>query len=109
MTQNLKPYVDTTRIGCNGYSFVPNYLESVLNYPNKSITKIFSASEYKTAFENGTITAAYLEVPYIRVFLSKNENYMVYGETQMLGGFGFVSSLLHVNILFFTFLIVYKE
>ncbi|KAJ3702206.1 hypothetical protein LUZ61_005911 [Rhynchospora tenuis] len=90
VTQNLRPDVDTKKIGCDGYSFVPDYLTSALNYSSGSIVKIYSASDYKKAFENGTITAAYLEVPYLRVFLSENDNYTVNGETQMLGGFGFV-------------------
>ncbi|KAJ3702179.1 hypothetical protein LUZ61_005884 [Rhynchospora tenuis] len=90
VTQNLRPDADTMKIGCDGDSFVPNYLTSVLNYSAESIVNINNGSEYKLAFENGTITAAYLEVPYLRVFLSQNDNYTVYGETQMLGGFGFV-------------------
>ncbi|KAJ3702180.1 hypothetical protein LUZ61_005885 [Rhynchospora tenuis] len=90
VTQNLRPDVDTMKIGCDGDSFVPNYLTSVLNYSAESIVNIYNGSEYKLAFENGTITAAYLEVPYLRVFLSQNDNYTVNGETQMLGGFGFV-------------------
>ncbi|KAJ4750118.1 Glutamate receptor [Rhynchospora pubera] len=89
VTQNLRPDVDTMKIGCDGDSFVPNYLTSVLNYSSESIVKIYNGSDYKLAFENGTITAAYLEVPYLRVFLSQNDNYTVHGETKMLGGFGF--------------------
>ncbi|KAF3326858.1 glutamate receptor 2.3-like protein [Carex littledalei] len=93
VTQNFRPDMDTTLIGCEGYSFVPDYLTSVLKYPDKNIVRIYSGSEndYKMAFENGTITAAYLEVPYLRVFLAHHENYTVsHNETQMVGGFGFV-------------------
>jgi hypothetical protein len=50
-----------------------------------SIVKIYFANEYKSAFSNGSITAAYLEVPYLRVFLSQYANYTVTNETQMLG------------------------
>ncbi|KAJ1687596.1 hypothetical protein LUZ63_018986 [Rhynchospora breviuscula] len=82
---NLRPDVDTLKIGCDGNSFVPKYLVSVLNYSLNNIVEIYSASDYKKAFENGTITAAYLEVPYLRVFLSQNDNYTVNGEIQMLG------------------------
>jgi glutamate receptor, ionotropic, plant len=106
ITQTLVPDVNTMRIGCNGNSFVQNYLISVLNYPPERIVKIYAASEYNTAFENGTITAAFLEVPYLRVFLSQHENYTVSGETKMLGGLGFVSLFLHVKTLLLIFLLV---
>jgi ionotropic glutamate receptor len=91
VTQDLKPDVNIVKIGCDSDSFVPNYLTSVLHYPPDSIVKINFANEYKSAFENGTITAAYLEVPYLRVFLSQYDKYTVTNETQMLGGFGFLS------------------
>ncbi|KAJ3702182.1 hypothetical protein LUZ61_005887 [Rhynchospora tenuis] len=90
VTENYRPDNDTMKIGCDATSFVPNYLTSVLNYSNNRVVPIYDASDYIKAFENGNITAAYLEVPYLRVFLSQYDNYTVSGETQMLGGFGFV-------------------
>ncbi|KAJ4820517.1 Glutamate receptor [Rhynchospora pubera] len=90
VADQLKPVVDTSKIGCDNDSFVVKYLENALNF-NK-IIPIEDPKEYSDAFENGTITAAYIESPYVPEFLSKNKNYAVYGETQMLGGFAFVSS-----------------
>ncbi|KAJ1687594.1 hypothetical protein LUZ63_018984 [Rhynchospora breviuscula] len=90
VTENYRPDNDTMKIGCDATSFVPNYLTSVLNYSNDRVVPIYDASDYIKAFENRNITAAYLEVPYLRVFLSQYDNYTVSGETQMLGGFGFV-------------------
>ncbi|KAJ4796711.1 Glutamate receptor [Rhynchospora pubera] len=88
VADQLKPVVDTSKIGCDNDSFVVKYLENALNF-NK-IIPIEDPKEYSDAFENGTITAAYIESPYVPEFLSKNKNYAVYGETQMLGGFAFV-------------------
>ncbi|XP_073117127.1 glutamate receptor 3.3-like [Elaeis guineensis] len=54
------------------------------------IEKLGAAENYPKAFESGNITAAYLETPYLRLFLSRHDGYAVYGETHRLGGFGFV-------------------
>ncbi|KAJ3695339.1 hypothetical protein LUZ60_000716 [Juncus effusus] len=78
-----------SRISCSGFGFVLNYLKDVLHYKQEIILAT-NSSDYPNAFQNGTITAAFLEVPYVRVFLSKYKGYTVYGETHMLGGFGFV-------------------
>ncbi|KAJ1687369.1 hypothetical protein LUZ63_018759 [Rhynchospora breviuscula] len=90
VADQLKPVVDTSKIGCDGDSFVVKYLENALKFQNNKIISIGDPKEYSDAFENGTITAAYIESPYVPEFLSKNKNYAVYGETQMLGGFAFV-------------------
>ncbi|KAJ3688270.1 hypothetical protein LUZ61_017434 [Rhynchospora tenuis] len=84
----LKPVVDTSKIGCDGDSFVVGYLKTVLNM--EKIVAIENPDDYSVKFENGDITAAYIESPYVPEFLSKNKKYAVYGETQMLGGFAFV-------------------
>ncbi|KAJ3695340.1 hypothetical protein LUZ60_000717 [Juncus effusus] len=87
--ENLKPRVDESRISCSGLGFLFNYLKDVLHY-TQDIVLVTNSSDYPNAFQNGTITAAFLEVPYVRVFLSEYKGYTVYGETHMLGGFGFV-------------------
>ncbi|KAJ4772856.1 Glutamate receptor [Rhynchospora pubera] len=84
----LQPVVDTSKIGCDGDSFVVGYLKNVLRKEN--IVEIENPDDYSVKFENGDITAAYIESPYVPEFLSKNKHYAVYGETQMLGGFAFV-------------------
>ncbi|XP_008781483.2 glutamate receptor 2.7-like [Phoenix dactylifera] len=88
--QKLEPMVDHKRVGCNGDSFVVKYLQDVLGYKEQMIERIGAAENYPKAFESGNITAAYLETPYLRVFLSQHDGYAVYGETHRLGGFGFV-------------------
>ncbi|KAJ3702437.1 hypothetical protein LUZ61_006142 [Rhynchospora tenuis] len=97
VANQLKPVVDTSKIGCDGDSFVLKYLEKTLKFQNNKIVSIGDPNEYSDAFENGTITAAYIESPYVPEFLSKNKDYAVYGETQMLGGFAFVSKLSFLN------------
>ncbi|XP_073117129.1 glutamate receptor 2.3-like [Elaeis guineensis] len=87
--QKLEPMVDNGRVGCNGDSFVVKYLQDVLGYKEKMIVKLGAEENYPKAFESGNITAAYLEIPYLRLFLSRHDGYTVYGETHRLGGFGF--------------------
>ncbi|KAG1330310.1 putative glutamate receptor 2.2 [Cocos nucifera] len=96
--QKLEPMVDHGRVGCNGDSFVVKYLQDVLGYKEEMIVKLGAEENYPKAFESGNITAAYLETPYLRLFLSRHDGYAVYGETHRLGGLGFVSSS---TLLFF--------
>ncbi|KAF3322034.1 glutamate receptor 2.7-like protein [Carex littledalei] len=89
VTEKLKPVVDKSIAGCNGASFVVSYLEKVLNFKPENIVQIRHQGDYPVAFQKRTITSAYIESPYVRVFLSKHNDYAVYGEIQMLGGFAF--------------------
>ncbi|ONK81101.1 uncharacterized protein A4U43_C01F25310 [Asparagus officinalis] len=91
ITQQLEPVVNDKKIGCNGASFVMNHLEDVLGYKDKQIELIPKIENYSTAFKSGAITMAYLETPYLKIFLSQygSEHYTVHGDTQRLGGFGF--------------------
>ncbi|EHA8590826.1 glutamate receptor 2.7 [Cocos nucifera] len=90
-TEKLEPMVADSQVGCDGDSFVLKYLQDVLGYKEDKIEKIEKPEKYIEAFHSGNITAAFLEVPYLRVFLSNYDNYTIHGETHMLGGFGFVS------------------
>ena len=92
MTEKLKPVVDKSIVGCDGASFVVSYLEKVLNFKPENIVRIRDQGDYLVAFQKKTITSAYIESAYVRVFLSKHNDYAVYGETPMLGGFAFVST-----------------
>ncbi|KAF3341095.1 glutamate receptor 2.7-like protein [Carex littledalei] len=89
VTERLKSVVDKSVAGCDGAPFVISYLENVLNYKPENIVRITDQDDYPVAFQKKSITSAYLESPYVRVFLSKHNDYAVYGETQMLGGFAF--------------------
>ncbi|KAG1358993.1 glutamate receptor 2.7 [Cocos nucifera] len=88
-TEKLEPMVVDGKIGYDGDLFVLKYLQDVLGYKEDKVVKIRKAENYIDAFESGNITAAFLEVPYLRVFLSKYDDYTTRGETYMLGGFGF--------------------
>lgn len=87
--EKLEPVVVDSKIGYDVDLFVLKYLRDVLGYKEQQMVKIHEAESYPKAFESGNITAAFLEVPYLRVFLSRYDGYTVYGETYMLGGFGF--------------------
>lgn len=92
VTEKLEPVRPGNRVGCDAESFVVEYLQEVLSYKNQSIERIQTSESYNEAFKRGNISAAYLETPYLRHFLSMYDNYTVTGETYMLGGFGFVSA-----------------
>ena len=74
-----------------------DYLQQVLGYKAEQIQRIEHVENYTMSFESGSITKAYLETPYLRIFLSQYEGYTAYGDTQQLGGFGFVSIVLSRN------------
>ncbi|KAJ4820738.1 Glutamate receptor [Rhynchospora pubera] len=90
VTEKLPLSVNNLKIGCSAESFVYDYLKSTLNYKTENLVKIDTADEFTYAFDRKIITAAYLELPYLRVFLSEHKNYAVNGESRTLGGFGFV-------------------
>ncbi|KAJ3702207.1 hypothetical protein LUZ61_005912 [Rhynchospora tenuis] len=91
VTEKLSPNIGNLKVGYNAESFVYNYLQSAFNYKPENLVTITTPDEFTMAFKNGTITAAYLELPYLRVFLSEHSNYATSGESRTLGGFGFVS------------------
>ncbi|CAI9782036.1 unnamed protein product [Fraxinus pennsylvanica] len=76
-------------VGCDGDSFVEDYLRNVIDLPN--IKTISSQDRYSEEFKNGNISAAYLELPYQNVFLKDHcKEYTVTGPTYSFGGLGFV-------------------
>ncbi|CAA2982026.1 glutamate receptor 2.7-like isoform X2 [Olea europaea var. sylvestris] len=76
-------------VGCDGDSFVEDYLRNVIRLPN--IKTISSQDHYSKEFESGNISAAYLELPYQNVFLKDHcKEYIVTGPTYSFGGLGFV-------------------
>ncbi|KAG6526116.1 hypothetical protein ZIOFF_016093 [Zingiber officinale] len=88
--EKIEPVPEGSRVGCDGDSFVLKYLQNVLNFKAQNIMTIGKSEAYIDAFKSGNISAAYLETPYLRVFLSRYDKYTAIGETYMLGGFGFV-------------------
>ncbi|KAJ0025157.1 hypothetical protein Pint_08771 [Pistacia integerrima] len=78
-------------IGCDGNSFIVNYLTNVLEFKAENVRKINSINDYPTDFERGDIAAAFFVVPHAKVFLAKFcKGYTTAGPTLNLGGFGFV-------------------
>ncbi|KAK9085451.1 hypothetical protein Sjap_025862 [Stephania japonica] len=87
-------------VGCDANSFVVKYLERALGFNPKNIKKMNSGDEYPLALKNGEIEAALLEVPYLKLLLSKYcDSSLVAGQAVKVGGFGFVfpkgSPMLH--------------
>ncbi|ERM94126.1 glutamate receptor 2.7 [Amborella trichopoda] len=82
-------------VGCQHTSFMVKYLEEVLGFDPVNIKKITSADELSEALSNGTITAAFIELPYIKVFLSqkKCKGFTINEPTYRVGGVGFVFPL----------------
>lgn len=76
-------------IGCDLDSFVNDYLQNVLGLRN--LKNITTEEAYPGEFESGNITAAFLELPYQKVFLREYCNkYTAVGPTYRNGGLGFV-------------------
>ncbi|KAK1566805.1 hypothetical protein Q3G72_004454 [Acer saccharum] len=78
------------KVGCDGDSFVVKYLETI-GFNSHNIIRKYSEDDYPEALINGSIAAAFLEVPYVKVFLAKqcHHNFTA-GEIIKVGGFGFV-------------------
>ncbi|RWR75356.1 glutamate receptor 2.3-like protein [Cinnamomum micranthum f. kanehirae] len=98
--QRLQPVIndinDLIKNGANvGYqngSFVLDLLRT-LNVEEPHLKPYTTAEEIAEAMTNGTVSAIFGEIPYLRLFLAKNENcakYKMVGPTYKTDGFGFV-------------------
>ncbi|XP_074357247.1 glutamate receptor 2.5-like [Apium graveolens] len=75
-------------VGCDGDSFVKNYLGNVLGLEH--VETIANQTDYPSAFDKGDIAASFLEVPYQKVFMQEYCNqYTTVGPTYRFGGLGF--------------------
>ncbi|KAE9613557.1 hypothetical protein Lal_00016161 [Lupinus albus] len=97
--QQLKPNAtdiewlkkNNAKIGCDGDSFVRTYLENVEGFKPESIVHMSNDYNYSTAFKNHLITAAFLELPYEKVYVSKYcKGYSGSVPTTRFGGLGFM-------------------
>lgn len=80
------------KVGCDGDSFVRRYLENVLEFKAENIHNVTNEYDYAAQFTNKNITAAFLELPYERVFLNKYcKEFTTTTQTYRFGGLGFVS------------------
>ncbi|XP_024993031.1 glutamate receptor 2.7-like [Cynara cardunculus var. scolymus] len=76
-------------VGCDPDSFVSEYLMDVLNL--KNIMNVSTQDQYPEYFKNGSISAAFLELPYQKYFLEEYCNkYTAVAPSYKFGGLGFV-------------------
>ncbi|GMI82318.1 GLUTAMATE RECEPTOR 2.7, glutamate receptor 2.7 [Hibiscus trionum] len=79
------------KIGCDGDSFVRAYLEQVLHFKTSNIQNVSSEYNYEGEFKSNRIAAAFLELPYGKVFLSQYcKQFTTSTPTYRFGGLGFV-------------------
>ncbi|KAL8090792.1 glutamate receptor 2.7-like isoform X2 [Apium graveolens] len=76
-------------VGCDGGSFVRDYLRNVLKLEN--IKYMANQFDYTSEFDKGGISASFIELPYQRFFLKDNCNHFTtVGPSFRFGGFAFV-------------------
>lgn len=79
------------KIGCDGDSFVRTYLVEVEKFKPENIVNISNENNYDPGFKNYSIAAAFLELPYEKVYISKYcKGYSASTPTTRFGGLGFM-------------------
>ncbi|CAK9325234.1 unnamed protein product [Citrullus colocynthis] len=77
-------------VGFGRGSFVKRYLEEVLHFRAENIRNYSTPDDYAEALRKREIAAAFLEVPFVKIFLARFcREFMVSGPTYKVGGFGF--------------------
>ncbi|RVW79140.1 Glutamate receptor 2.9 [Vitis vinifera] len=77
-------------VGCDGDSFVRKYLENVIKFEGPDIKNISNQYQYPGEFQSGNISAAFLELPYEKVFINQFcKNYTASEPLNRFGGLGF--------------------
>ncbi|PSR98616.1 Glutamate receptor 2.7 like [Actinidia chinensis var. chinensis] len=78
------------KVGCDGDSFVKDYLRNVLGFKEENIMDVGKQENYPEKFKSGNITAAFLELPYEKLLLEEHcDEYTATGPVYRFGGFGF--------------------
>ncbi|XP_058092336.1 glutamate receptor 2.8-like [Magnolia sinica] len=78
------------KVGCDVGSFMSAYLEKVVGF-GAGCVQTYKSDEYAKELSNGTIKAAFLEIPAIQLFLDENPSgFTVTGRTYEIGGYAFV-------------------
>uniref|UniRef100_A0A2P2Q6R7 Ionotropic glutamate receptor C-terminal domain-containing protein n=1 Tax=Rhizophora mucronata TaxID=61149 RepID=A0A2P2Q6R7_RHIMU len=78
-------------VGCDGDSFVRNYLQNVLTFNPEKIQNVSSEYKYDGEFKSNSISASFLELPYQKVFINHYCNkYIATTPIYRFGGLGFV-------------------
>lgn len=87
------------KVGCDGDSFVRKYLQNVIGFKSENILNVSYEYDYPKFFQNNSIAAAFLELPYEKVFMGQFcKNYTATTPTTRFGGLAFVSSFLTLSI-----------
>ncbi|RHN72027.1 putative periplasmic binding protein-like I [Medicago truncatula] len=87
--QRLKD--NNKKVGCDGDSFVRTFLEKVKKFKPENIISVYEY-KYDDAFANNSIAAAFLEIPYEKVFIDEYcKKYTGSTPSIRFGGLGFVS------------------
>ena len=82
------------RVGYQYGSFVYEFLIKSMKFDESNLVKYESPEELDELFSKGGITAAFDEIPYMKIFLAKYcSKYTAVGPTYKFDGFGFVSVL----------------
>uniref|UniRef100_A0A6M2EU14 Glutamate receptor n=1 Tax=Populus davidiana TaxID=266767 RepID=A0A6M2EU14_9ROSI len=82
---------NSLKVGCDGDSFVRNYLQNVLGFKPENIKNVGYEYNYEGEFESASISAAFLELPYGKVFIGHYcKGYSAATPTYRFGGLGFV-------------------
>ncbi|CAK7337674.1 unnamed protein product [Dovyalis caffra] len=74
-------------VGCNGSSFIVQYLVEVLGFNPVNIRSIGSIDDYAKALLSGDIKSAFFLVSHAKVFLAKYKGFTVAGPAYKLGSF----------------------
>ncbi|KAL5989536.1 hypothetical protein ACLOJK_010428 [Asimina triloba] len=78
-------------VGCDNGSFMRQYLLDEVGFDPSSV-RSFNTCEYAQALSDGTIKAAFLEIPNLQIFLDENpKGFIAAGRTYEIGGHAFVS------------------
>ncbi|XP_059451026.1 glutamate receptor 2.8-like [Corylus avellana] len=78
------------KVGCDANSFVVKYLEVVVGFDPNNIKRMRTEDDYPQALMSGEIAAAFVEVPYVKMYLAKYcDGFTTSGPTFKVGGFGF--------------------
>ncbi|CAN0853190.1 Glutamate receptor 2.7, partial [Linum grandiflorum] len=79
------------RVGCDNDSFVREYLEKVLEFKAENIINIETEYNFEGGFDNNRISAAFMELPYKKVFMNHYcKQFTATTQTSRFGGLGFV-------------------
>ncbi|KAG6692261.1 hypothetical protein I3842_10G106100 [Carya illinoinensis] len=90
--KQLRPnFKKIMKVGCDGDSFIRKYMEDVLHFKPENIVDVPSEDSYPGQFESNNIAAAFLELPYGKVFLKHHcKGFTATKPNIRFGGLGFV-------------------